>query len=270
MLSILPLHWDPVNILAFVLTVFTGHNLHLLAVYYLNFLLSPDLESDSFFSSCTLRVVKSHVSDQITLVSEASATLRTFMRLFLRRWWHVCWVVIQVLVSLQQLFLSEALITLIALVRFLVCVYQHMGLKVALGYGTVGAKVALKTLFPLVTLLVNLQGVPVRESLPTHLAMHRPLTCVKLLHVKPQVRLSATRCWTKFTLINRLLPRMNGAVGFQAVTLCKSCMADVTFVRLLPCMDTKMSLQLECVWTCISAVWTLVWPFPRVTSHVSL
>ena len=70
---------------------------------------------------------------------ELPSTLRALVGLLLRRRGHVGWVVIKILVPFQKLLLSEALVTLVTLERFLVCVYQHVRLKVALGDGRVGA-----------------------------------------------------------------------------------------------------------------------------------
>ena len=94
----------------------------------------------------------------------------------------------KVLVSLQQLLLSEALVTLVALKRFLVRVRQHMRLKVASGDGGVGAEVALEAFFPLMGFLVNFQGVPIWESFTALVAVHWSLTSVQLIHVQPKIR----------------------------------------------------------------------------------
>ena len=79
---------------------------------------------------------------------------------------------------LQQLFLSKALVALVTLERFLICVYEHVRLKVPLGDGGVGTEVTLEAFLPLVGFLVNFQRVPVREGFSAHLAVHRPLTSV--------------------------------------------------------------------------------------------
>ena len=118
------------------------------------------------------------------------------MGFLLRRRRDICWVVVKVLVPLQQLLLPEALVTLVTLERFLVCVYQHVRLKVALGDGRVRAEVAFEAFLPFVSFLVNFQCVPVRESFSTHLAVHRSLTCVQLLNVQPQICFPTARGWT--------------------------------------------------------------------------
>ena len=85
--------------------------------------------------------------------------------------------------SFRKLFLSEAPITLITIIRYLFHVHQHMSLKVALGESGVGAMVTLETLFPILTLLMNMEVVTVREGLPTHLTRNLLLNLMKLLHV---------------------------------------------------------------------------------------
>ena len=86
--------------------------------------------------------------DQIALVSETPSTLRAFVCLLLRSWRHIGRVVVEVLVPLQQLLLPEALVTLVALEGFLVCVDQHVRLQVPLRDRGVGAEVAFKAFFP--------------------------------------------------------------------------------------------------------------------------
>ena len=99
--------------------------------------------------------------DQVPLVSEASVALSALVGLLLRSRRHIGGVVVEVLVPLEQLLLPEALVTLIALIRLLVSVDQHVTLQVALGDGAVGAEVTLEALLSLVGLLVHFQCVPV-------------------------------------------------------------------------------------------------------------
>ena len=47
-------------------------------------------------------------------------------------------------------------------------------------------------------------------------------------------------------------------------------MADVTFVRLLPRVNSKVSLQFEGVWAGVGAVDALVRSLTSVATHVSL
>ena len=66
-----------------------------------------------------------HVSDQVSLVSKASVALWTLIGLLLGSWGNIGRVVIQVLMSLEQLFLSEALVALVTTEWFLVGVYEQ-------------------------------------------------------------------------------------------------------------------------------------------------
>ena len=93
------------------------------------------------------------MSDQVALVSEAAATLGTLVGFLLGGWRHVGRVVVQVLVTFQQLLLAESIVTL---ERFLVGVNRHVGLQVEFGDGGVGIEVALEVLFSLVSFLVSL------------------------------------------------------------------------------------------------------------------
>ena len=94
-------------------------------------------------------------------MSETPSTFRAFMRLLLRSWRHIGRVVVEVLVPLEELLLSEALVALITLIRLLVGVDQHVALKMTLGDGAVGAEVALEALLTLMGLLVDFKCVPV-------------------------------------------------------------------------------------------------------------
>ena len=75
-------------------------------------------------------------------------------------------------------------------------------------------------------------GLPIREAFSTHLAMHRLLTRVELLDVKPQVSFPPASCGAKLALISGFIPRVDSSVGLQAVTLSEPGMTNVTFVRL--------------------------------------
>ena len=134
--------------------------------------------------------------DEISLVPETPSTLGALVGFLLWRWRNICWVVIKVLMPLQQLLLSKALVALVTLERFLVCVYQHVRLKVTLGDGRVRAEITFETFLPFVSFLVNFQCIPVREGFSTHFAVHWPLTCVQLLNVQPQIRFPPARGWT--------------------------------------------------------------------------
>jgi len=62
------------------------------------------------------------VPNQIALVSETPSTLRALLSLLFGRWRHIGRVVVEVLVPLQHLLPPEALVTLVALEGFLICV----------------------------------------------------------------------------------------------------------------------------------------------------
>jgi hypothetical protein len=52
-----------------------------------------------------------HMTNQIALVSELLIAGWTIVSLLFGRGWHVIWIVIQVFMALQQLLLSEGLVT---------------------------------------------------------------------------------------------------------------------------------------------------------------
>ena len=94
-------------------------------------------------------------------MSKASVAFGTLVGLLLGRGRHIGGVVVEVLVPLEELLLSEALVALITLIRLLVGVDQHVALQVTLGDGAVGAEVALEALLTLMSLLVDFECVPV-------------------------------------------------------------------------------------------------------------
>lgn len=144
---------------------------------------------------------------------ETPSTLWALVGFLFGRWGHICWVVVKVLVPLQQLFLSKALVALVTLERFLICVYKHVRLKVPLGDGGVGTEVTLEAFLPLVGFLVNFQRVPVREGFSAHLAVHRPLTSMQLLDVQPQICFSTTGGGAQLTLkSNRLFQLISNSI----------------------------------------------------------
>lgn len=96
------------------------------------------------------------MADQVAFVAEWFAALGALVPLLARRRRHVVRIVVEVLVAAQQLLLAEALVALVALVRFLVRVDQHVRLQVALRYRCVHAQVALEALFTFVCLAVQL------------------------------------------------------------------------------------------------------------------
>ena len=116
----------------------------------------------------------------------------------------------------------------------------------------------------------HLECVSVGEGFPAHLAMHGLIRCVQLLDVQAQVRLPATRGGAELALEDRLVPRVDEAVGLQRVALREPRVADVALVGLLPSVDAQVPLQLERVWRRVGAMRTLVRPLPRVAPHVPL
>jgi hypothetical protein len=88
-------------------------------------------------------------------------------------------------VSFQELLLTETLIALIAVVRFLICVDEHVRLQVAGRYRSVRTEVALVTLFTLVGLVVYLVTISIGEGFAAPFAFKRFVGSVKLLDVNP-------------------------------------------------------------------------------------
>ena len=70
--------------------------------------------------------------EAISLMQETLLALRALVSFLLRHWGDVSRVVTKVLVPLQHMLLLKALVALIALKWFLVCVYQHMRLEAAM------------------------------------------------------------------------------------------------------------------------------------------
>lgn len=68
------------------------------------------------------------MSHQVAFVAEGLVTCRTIVILLPRFRRMVIRIVINVLVALQQLLLSESLFAILALERFLIAVDQHMRL----------------------------------------------------------------------------------------------------------------------------------------------
>ena len=97
------------------------------------------------------------MADQVPLVSKRTAALGTLVRLLARLRRDVVGVVVEVDVPLQQLLLPERLVAVLADVRLLVGVDQHVRLQVALRDGRVRTQVALETLLALVGLAVQLK-----------------------------------------------------------------------------------------------------------------
>ena len=89
---------------------------------------------------------------------EGSTALGALVRLLLRGRRRVVGVVVEVLMPLEELLLTEHLITLVTLERLLVRVDKHVRLEVALRDRRVRTQVALEALLTLVGLLVHLKA----------------------------------------------------------------------------------------------------------------
>ena len=103
-------------------------------------------------------IVEGQVANEVALVTERLAALGALVPLLAGRRGHVVRVVVEVLVPAEELLLPETLVALIALVRLLISVDQHVRLEVALRDGGVGAEVAFEALFSLVSLAVKLKA----------------------------------------------------------------------------------------------------------------
>lgn len=154
------------------------------------------------------------MSDQISFVSKSPGTLGTLMGLFLWCWRHIIWIVIQILMSFQQLLLSEALIASIALKGFLIGVDQHMGFQMPLADTWVRTQITLEAFFTFMRLFVYFQGVAIRKGFSTHFTMQGSLGSMQFLHMQPQIRFSSTSGRTQFTLKNRFVSSMYQPVSF--------------------------------------------------------
>ncbi len=96
------------------------------------------------------------MANKVAFMAERFSTFGTLVPLFPGWWRHVVGIVIQVLMAAEKLLLPEALIALVALVRFLVGVNQHVRFQMALRDRRVSTKVALETFFSFVSLAVQL------------------------------------------------------------------------------------------------------------------
>ena len=97
------------------------------------------------------------MANQVAFVAEGFATFRAFMPLFTRGWRHVVGIVIEVLMTPKKLLLPKALITLIALIWFLISMDKHVRFQVTLRDRSIGAQIAFEALFSFVGLAVELQ-----------------------------------------------------------------------------------------------------------------
>ena len=74
---------------------------------------------------------------------------------------------------------------------------------------------------------------PVWKTLATHLAVHRFLTGVELLDMKPEVSLATAGGGAELTLVDWLVSGVDSSVSLQTVTLGEPGVADITLVRFL-------------------------------------
>jgi hypothetical protein len=176
-----------------------------------------------------LRFVRGDVAHQVSLMPERLAAVRTLVCLFPRRQSDVVWIVVDVLVSLQQLLLPERLFAELTLVGLLVRVDQHVRFEMACRDRRVGAKLATVALFTFVCFGVDLVGVAIREFAVAATALYRLVGGVELLHVDPEVGFTSARRRTELALENRLFAdRVDHLVGLERIGLGEARLADVT------------------------------------------
>lgn len=111
-------------------------------------------------------------------------------------------VVINVFMSLQQLFLSEGLIAIVTLERLLIGVNEHVRLEMTSRDRSVGANFTSVTLLSLVSLCVDFVAVAIRKIAITTFALDGNVARVKLLNVNSQVCLTTACRWAKRALEN--------------------------------------------------------------------
>merc|ERR1719362_2717268 len=109
-----------------IVLVVTSENLHLLAINNLNLFLSTNFEGHSFFLFSGFRIMESHMTNEVSFMSECTLAFGTLMGFLLWLWWHIIWIVVEVLMPFEELFLPETLVTSITLKGFLISVNQHM------------------------------------------------------------------------------------------------------------------------------------------------
>lgn len=139
------------------------------------------------------------------------------------------------------------------------------------GNRSVWANITFVTFLALMGLSVHLVGVAIWKHFITSFAFQRFVRCVQFLYVDSQVGFPSTRCRTQFTLENGFIANaVDQFMSFQGIRLCKTRMANITFIWFLPCMNPQMSLQLEGIRGCVCAVWTLVRTLTGMASNVTL
>lgn len=126
-----------------------------------------------------------HVPNQIALVSERLVTRRTHVSFFFRRRRYIVFVVIQIVMALQQLFLSERLVTLLTLVGFLVGMNQHVRLQVSGADRGVRAELTLEAFFAVMGFNVQFIRIPIGEHLVAAFTRNRSVSSVQFHHMNP-------------------------------------------------------------------------------------
>lgn len=135
-------------------------------------------------------------------MSESFFTSWAIVILFTRRHSNIIRVVVNIFMTLQQLFLSESLIAELALKGLLVAMDEHVRLKMSRRDRSVSAMLTSITFLAFVGLCMDFVAVAVREVLIASFALDGNIARVQLLNVNSKISLPATRGRTKLTLKN--------------------------------------------------------------------
>lgn len=211
------------------------------------------------------------------------------MVLFTRRDGNVIRVVINVLMPLQQLLLSESLLTEMALVRLLIGMDQHVRLQVSGRDRSVSAEFTAIAFFALVSLCMNLVAVTIWKVAVAAFTFNGNVAGVKLLNVNPQICFTSACGRAQLALEYWLFSDgVDHLVSLQWVRLSEASIANVawrrkwldpwfhyepdsqlTLIRFLSSMNSQVPLQLERVRRRVGAVRTLIRTLACMTSDVS-
>ena len=121
-----------------------------------------------------------HVANEISRMAEDFGAVRTCVTLFALFRTHVVGVMMQVLMATKKLLLAEALVAPITLMRFFIGMGQCVLFQKSWRCGHEAAPVTLVTFLVLVSLLVLLQRVTIREERGADCAFQRLLCSVLL------------------------------------------------------------------------------------------
>jgi len=66
------------------------------------------------------------MANEVSFMSECTLAFGTLVGFLLWLWWHIIWIVVEVLMPFEELFLPETLVTGITLKGFLISMNQHM------------------------------------------------------------------------------------------------------------------------------------------------